>query len=75
MSIHSLTFFLDNSKILFGCLRAICIALLECGSLKILWKDLFLKDLSYSKFSSSFDLEPFELFDLSIEIKDHVSLL
>jgi len=75
MSIHGLTFLLNDRKIFLGSFCAIRVTLLQSVAFEILRKDLLLKDLGYPKFSSPFDLEPFELFDLSIEIKDHISLL
>lgn len=50
------------------------VALLKGSALKILRKDLFLKNFGYSQFSSSFHFEPLKFFDLVIEVKDHISL-
>ena len=73
MCIHSLTLFLNDRKIFFGCFCTMRIALFKSFSFKILWKNLLLKHFCDSKLSSSFHFKSFELFDLVIEVEHNIS--
>ena len=66
---------LDDGEVLLGHACAVPIALFQSRPQEILRKDLLLEHFGDPQFSSSLHLEPFELFDLVVEVEDHVSLL
>ena len=75
MSIQSLSLLDNNSQIFLSNLCTKIIALLQISSFEILWKNLFLKNLSNPQLSSSFHLKAFKLFNLILEVKDNISFL